>query len=74
MSQLTREHDGNGQHDERAREQPDLERGPWTLLFPQRRDPQPLHGPLSISALQILRDHRLGLVDEAIDVLVGVEV
>lgn len=62
------------EHYEAAREEAHLERGPGALFFAQRGHAQPLHGSLAIARLQLLRDQRLRLIDDPIDVLICVEV
>lgn len=68
------DHNRNEEHHKGARKETNLEGRPRTLLFAQWWYPQPLHCPLTISSLDVLGNSLLRLLDQPINVLVGVKV
>lgn len=63
---LTGQYHSYEKYDKSAGEEAYFKCDPWRELLSERRHPEPLHGSLTITMLQISGHHSLGLCDEPI--------
>lgn len=70
---LTCQNHSREEDNKRSGEQPDLEGCPRSLFLSQRRNPQPLHRSLAITAFQLFGDRVLHFINHPNYVRVGVE-